>query len=1108
MKRQLKNSYYIISIHKPSMLMKRITTLFVAFIGMACMNQVSATHVKVDIRTAGQLSTLVENTACDSLTISGSMNSTDFNFLKNKMPNLTYLDLTKVALTDKKIPNSALQSNATLQEIILPENLEIIGEYAFDRCYALKTVVFPKTLKTLMNEAFSECPLSNELHLPKSVTSIGIRAFDYLKATEITLPDSLKTIDSEAFRYSNISEITFPDSLKNIGAYAFNGCQQLQKVVFSPRLESVGNEAFTGCFRLHTATLKSATPPSIANNTFNYTKVFYVPEGTAQNYREASNWKNYTIIDGNTPKKVTVNLTTAGTLGEEILKQVDYVTDVNELVINGPLNDDDFYQIQQRTTNLIAIDMTGATMEALPERFFSERSAILDIKLPATLKSIGNYAFYRCYGLTQITIPEGVTDMKEYVFRECYSLKNISLPTTLTEIGRYTFYQCNSIETIELPDKLTTISDNLFNQCERLRDVKFPTSLQTISESALRECPSLEKIILPEGLLTIEGNAFRNCTGLMEISLPTSLTTLDSYSFYGCTGLTAVTIPASVTYCSRPFQQCENIKQITCLASVPPTLYNNYDILYEVDKSNTELLVPFWSVNSYKLAKGWDAFPNINPLDYETDFINVSGELVIAEDIRFQNNPTVYVSGNGKLTVRGSDPLSMKKYIQSHELSGYKDNSSSFQNSVYTNLLSESGAMRADSVVYQLDLKREYWQFITLPFDVKISDIELDNDAQYVIRYYDGKARADGSTSNWKDMPADGTLQAGTGYIIQASKQTRMTLKAVNNDNKNRLFSGSTLTQGLNEYASEFAHNASWNFLGNPYPCYFDICYLDYTAPLTLWDTRNRTYTAVTPNDDDYILSPMQAFFIQKPVGTETISFTAEGRQMDTAIRQRVTTRSAVSPDRTVFNFTLSNGQSTDRTRVVINPEASMGYEMSCDAAKFMSDDPTVPQIFTLDHQGQYYAINERPLNDGLVSVGFYAGAKGNYTWSLADASATAGEVTLIDKQTGSQTRLDQEDYTFTAESGLYTERFELRLKTRTMTGVEEHENTKTARVWAETGQIVIMAQPGNEMMACSINGQVIARQTLTQATTTLSVTPGLYVVSIGKETFKIMVNK
>ncbi len=1088
--------------------MKRITTLFVAFIGMASMNQALATHVKVDIRTAGQLSTLVENTACDSLTISGNMNSDDFSFLRNKIPNLVYLDMTKVALTDNKIPNSALQSKETLQEVILPQNLETVGEYAFDRCYDLKKVVFPETLRTLMYEAFSECPISDGLILPQKVAYIGVRAFDYLEADEITLPDSLKDIDSEAFRYSKISKINFPDSLKTIGNYAFNNCQQLQQLTFNKGIQSIGNNAFSECFRLHTATLKSIVPPSIFDNSFNYTKVFFVPQGTAKDYKEATYWSNKIIIDGDEPKKVTVTLTTAGTLGEEILKQVDYVTDVNELVVSGPLNEDDFYQIQQRATNLIAIDMTGSTIEVLPEHFFSERSAILDIKLPATLKDIGNYAFYRCYGLTRITVPEGVTSIGEYTFSNCYSLKNIELPTSLTNIGSYALQNCSSLKTVNIPDNVTNISYAAIADCAILQEVKFPANLKTISTYAFSQCPLLDNIILPEGLTDIGDYAFQLCSSLKSITLPSTLTRLGYLSFYRCPSITEITLPATLTYCHQPFQECHNIKKVTCLASVPPTLYNNYDILYDVDKSNTELLVPFWSVNSYKLTKGWDAFPNISALDYETDLINVPGELVIAEDIRFKNNPTVYVSGSGKLTVRGTDPLSMKKYIQCHTLSGYNDDYWSYQNPVYTNLLSESGAMRADSVVYQLDLKRDYWQFITLPFDVKVSEIELDNDALYVIRYYDGKARAEGSTSNWKDVPADGTLQAGTGYIVQANKQTRMTLKAINNDNKNRLFSGNTLTQALNEYASEFAHNASWNFLGNPYPCYFDIYYLDYTAPLTLWDTQNRTYTAVTPSDDDYILSPMQAFFIQKPVGTEAISFTAEGRQMDTAIRQRATTRSAVSPDRTVFNFTLSDGQSTDRTRVVINPEASMDYEMSCDAAKFMSDDQTVPQIFTLDNQGKYYAINERPLNDGLVSVGFYTGAKGNYTLSLADASATADEVTLIDKQTGSQTRLDQESYTFTTEAGLYSERFELRLKTRTMTGLEEHENAKSARVWAEAGQIVIIAQPGSEMMACNINGQVIARQALTQGNTTLSVVPGVYVVNIGKETFKIMVNK
>ena len=275
---------------------------------------------------------------------------------------------------------------------------------------------------------------------------------------------------------------------------------------------------------------------------------------------------------------------------------------------------------------------------------------------------------------------------------------------------------------------------------------------------------------------------------------------------------------------------------------------------------------------------------------------------------------------------------------------------------------------------------------------------------------------------------------------------------------------------------------------------------MDYTSPITIWDTRNRTYTAVSTEDDNYILSPMQAFFIQKPVEMKEISFSAEGRQLDTAVRQHTTTRSAISSDRTVFNFALNDGIYTDRTRIVINPEASMDYEMSRAAAKFMSDDKDVP--------GKYYAINERPLGNGIVSVGIYTGKSGTYTLSLVDATVTADEVILTDKQTGSETRLDLDSYTFTAEAGFCTNRFELHLTTRTITGVEEVQNTNVAQVTAGTGQILISAQPGDVMRICNVTGQVIERRILTESSISLPVAPGFYIVTIGKETFKIMVTK
>ena len=114
----------------------------------------------------------------------------------------------------------------------------------------------------------------------------------------------------------------------------------------------------------------------------------------------------------------------------------------------------------------------------------------------------------------------------------------------------------------------------------------------------------------------------------------------------------------------------------------------------------------------------------------------------------------------------------------------------------------------------------------------------------------------------------------------------------------------------------------------------------------------------------------------------------------------------------------------------------------------------------------------------------------------------------LTDKQTGSETRLDLDSYTFTAEAGFCTNRFELHLTTRTITGVEEVQNTNVAQVTAGSGQILISAQPGDVMRICNVTGQVIERRILTESSISLPVAPGFYIVTIGKETFKIMVTK
>lgn len=801
-------------------------------------------------------------------------------------------------------------------------------------------------------------------------------------------------------------------------------------------------------------------------------------------------------------KSYTVEVPVAGQLSS-------LVQDANSdsITIMGYLNESDFRFMKNNMPNLkyLNLSATSITGNRIPNYALQSKKTLCEVVLPYTLKVVGYQAFDQCSALQRIVFSEGLEQIEQGGFSKCNISGELVLPDSLVVLGPAAFDE-SPLTKIVFPNRLKEIGDVAFRSCTNLQDVTLPKNLERIGSSAFHGCTSLSEMKLPVGLKEIKGNAFANCRALTSIELPDALTFLRSQAFRECTGLTEITLPASLQYCDYPFYNCSNIKRINCYASVPPTLEGNRDILYNVDKSACELLVPFWSVNNYKLTSGWDAFPVINPSEYETDVINIRRNLTLAEGIRPTLQPCVSVFDNGHFAVKGTDAFSMKRYTQSHVLAMYA-NSSNYERSQYTSLISESTAMRADSVIYTMSAWGEVWMYLSFPFDVKVSDIEVSDGGLYAIRKYDGATRAQGGTNNWKDMTDDSILHAGEGYIIQFNKNVnRFALKAINNDNKNRLFSGNALSRELGEYISEFAHNRSWNFVGNPYPCYFDIRYMNYTAPVTVWNGRG--YMAISPEDDNYILKPMQAFFVQKPVDMDAITFLPEGRQMDTSIRARMAVRTAaVESNRTIYNLALASSEYTDNTRIVVNPVMSMGYDMARDAAKFMSDDKEVPQLFSLDASSMRYAINERPVGTGIIPLGVYIGKAGSYTFSLGENMEQCGEVLLIDKQAKQEVRLKRENYTFVADAGTYDSRFEIRLDV-TSTGVETGEMISATTVKGGNQQIEITTEKGNLITVYGTTGQKQTKLIATESSVTIPSVPGFYVVMVNGESFKTVVTK
>jgi hypothetical protein len=105
----------------------------------------------------------------------------------------------------------------------------VIGEYAFEACFALVSLTLPDSLTTIEDSAFEDCTSLTSLTLPTSLTTIPAEACrDCRSLVSLTLPGSLTTIGYGAFeRCSSLTSPKLPDSLTTIGYGAFRGCTSL-----------------------------------------------------------------------------------------------------------------------------------------------------------------------------------------------------------------------------------------------------------------------------------------------------------------------------------------------------------------------------------------------------------------------------------------------------------------------------------------------------------------------------------------------------------------------------------------------------------------------------------------------------------------------------------------------------------------------------------------------------------------------------------------------------------------------------------------------------------------------------------------------------------------
>lgn len=170
----------------------------------------------------------------------------EYQYDRRKKPETKYDKAFIGAFANKK---SKYSINESQFEIVIPNSVTNIGDYAFMLCKGLTSITIPNSVTSIGEGAFYGCDGLTSINIPVSVTSFGEGAFYGCSGlTSINIPDSVTKIGEYAFYgCSGLTSNNIPDSVTSIGQYAFCGCSGLTSVTIPNSVKTIGDKAFFDC---------------------------------------------------------------------------------------------------------------------------------------------------------------------------------------------------------------------------------------------------------------------------------------------------------------------------------------------------------------------------------------------------------------------------------------------------------------------------------------------------------------------------------------------------------------------------------------------------------------------------------------------------------------------------------------------------------------------------------------------------------------------------------------------------------------------------------------------------------------------------------------------
>lgn len=475
------------------------------------------------------------------------------------------------------IREHAFDSSAMNEELVIPENVFSIESHAFTSCTDIRNVKFNTKLHHIGDWCFSFCKKLEIVTFPLDcfVKTINHHVFHYCESLKtIQFPANLFAIENEAFQWcGSIEELDFPKTLTKIGCQAFNmdNCSsscQLQILILPQNLSFVGERAFNHYNSINNIFVKS-TAILFGKEAFrNCSELYSFQAKKLKHLSERMFCDCRNLESVICPELTSIDSFAFESCSRLNFQMPDSLNEINVGAFNGVLSIttnskfsyEDGFLFDAKREKLITCNNLNRKIVIPDGTRYIQRDSFAStpdyLVLPS---SISDKSISEALGLDAkfVQLPQGrkVDDTLEIIEKEegdirCsqYYISAKLFGDTPVYIDNYgVVYSEDKKTLLKYSSDIDLKSYSILSECESISDNAFEGGMEYDPEfGAYYWGNKLKSLLLPPKVKSIGKEALLGCRELERLDIPCSVTELKESALKGCRSIKELTIPRSI----------------------------------------------------------------------------------------------------------------------------------------------------------------------------------------------------------------------------------------------------------------------------------------------------------------------------------------------------------------------------------------------------------------------------------------------------------------------------------------------------------------------------------------------------------------------------------